>query len=171
MTYRFKKPPRIELGHSISSSLNELILNMRDYEKDKDYLNPCGYRTVCGYSIPDWQRPLVWTEEQQISLIESLWRGIPIGSYSINHYNVEDDRLKNIVIDGQQRLYTIERYFTDQLIVFGARWCDVDPIDQRFFKNNRFEKYEVKSSDRTFLTTYYNHMNFSGVKHNLNQKA
>lgn len=129
------------------------------------YAGPDFYgRKVMGFRLPEWQRPLVWTEAQMIRLIESIWRGIPIGSYSY----VENDDLTTdgLLIDGQQRMYALERYFDNRFTVLGYFWNQLTRVDQRAFLVSRhFPCYIVRSSDEIFLREYYNLMNFGGTAH------
>lgn len=56
---------------------------------------------------PDFQRsPDLWDDEEQSRLIESLIIKIPLPSFYFDY--TDDDKL--IVVDGQQRLYTIKRF-------------------------------------------------------------
>lgn len=50
---------------------------------DDDPIRPLrdGERRLAGFILPPFQRPPVWTEEQKVRLIESIWDGIPTGSY------------------------------------------------------------------------------------------
>ena len=160
---KFAPPEKIDIGRFENRCIQELLLNLETAERDADLINPLGLPTVCGYNIPPWQRGLVWTLDQNIALIESIWRGIPIGSYSVNHWEVKDQSLTNIVIDGQQRLNAIQCYFEDEFDVFGAKWSQVGQIDQRRFKSCHFPKFEVKSIDLNYLKNYYNLMNFAGT--------
>lgn len=54
--------------------------------------------------VPSYQRQFVWSEEQQLSLIQSILDGVPIGSIFISKR--KDDSCYDIV-DGQQRLKSI----------------------------------------------------------------
>lgn len=54
--------------------------------------------------VPSYQRQFVWSEEQQLSLIQSILDGVPIGSFFISKR--KDDSCYDIV-DGQQRLKSI----------------------------------------------------------------
>ena len=73
-------PERVQLGQYMAST----VVNAIGQWRDPDVKNPQGLRTVMGYLLPTWQRPLVWTTDQKVKLIESLWRGINIGTYTFN---------------------------------------------------------------------------------------
>jgi hypothetical protein len=77
--------------------------------------------------IPVFQREYVWTDEQIMSLLDSIYRGYPVGSLllwstkeKLNHErdvggfelpNTPEDYPVNYVLDGQQRLTTLYGVF------------------------------------------------------------
>ncbi len=62
---------------------------------------------------PDFQRSYVWKTKQQIRLIESILLGIPLPAFYFN----QDKNGAQQVIDGVQRLTTIKRFMSDQLVL------------------------------------------------------
>lgn len=83
-----------------------------------------------GFWLPNIQRPFVWTEEQICRLFDSILRQYPISTLLIwkttsgirrrsfidawrdtlrlsDFYKPQDDRKKNLVLDGQQRLQSL----------------------------------------------------------------
>ena len=67
------------------------------------------------FEIPTFQRGLVWTQNQMITLIDSVYRGIPINSLYIwncegiwTKDGTESDADTQFVIDGQQRLTALK---------------------------------------------------------------
>jgi hypothetical protein len=88
-------------------------------------------------ALPPWQRPVVWTEAQQILLLDSLVRGVSIGAITLWHppHNTKieaRDFLRypvkpqaQFVIDGQQRLSTLlaaDRGDLDHFRWDGQQW-------------------------------------------------
>jgi hypothetical protein len=77
--------------------------------------------------IPVFQRQFIWTDEQIISLLDSIYRGFPVGSLlmwstkeELNHERnvggfmlpvTPDDYPVNYILDGQQRLTTLYGVF------------------------------------------------------------
>ena len=88
--------------------------------------------------IPDFQRDYVWNskdEEKPSRLIESLLLNMPIP----NFYFAEDETLKYSVIDGQQRIKTVYRFFEDEFKLTGLdfkkelegkKYSELDEIDR-----------------------------------------
>lgn len=133
--------------------------------------NPLGLRVVMGYFLPTWQRPLVWTEEQKVRLIESAWKGLSIGTYTYNRARLGSP-YDNLLIDGQQRLHAIECYLNDEFPVFGYRWSEVTKVDRRVWEMTiHFRSYITETENETYLRDYYNLMNFGGTAHKETERA
>ena len=67
------------------------------------------------FEIPTFQRDFVWTRDQMITLIDSVYRGIPINSlYTWNCEGIpmktgtESNKNIQLVVDGQQRLTSLK---------------------------------------------------------------
>lgn len=158
-----KMPPRVRLGEMIQAT----VMNATHYSRHNDHT---AERMVLGFRLPYWQRPLVWSDSQMISFLESLWLGIPVGTYSYvqNH----DPKTDGLLIDGQQRMTAIERYINDGFPVFGYHWSQVTQTDRRRFEvSTVWPCYIVSSSDEEYLKSYYNLMNFGGTAHTEGQRA
>ena len=160
-------PDRLSLGEHMNTTVISPLHNWENSAPD-----PYGRRTVMGYPLPDWQRGLVWTEAQSIRLIESLWLGMNIGTFTVNYSPSYSGRLDRILIDGQQRMWALEQYLSDAFPVFGYRWGEVTEVDRRAFTLSRhFGSYITKSDDEAYLRGYYDLMNFGGVAHTDDQRA
>lgn len=160
-------PRPMQLGEYMASTTATPIFNWRD----KDTENVHGYREVMGYFLPPWQRGLVWTRAQQIRLIESLWLGLNIGTYTFNRA-AHGSKFDNLLIDGQQRMWALQCYLSDEFQVFGFLWSEVTQADRRGFEYSRhFHCYITKSEDEQYLRDYYNTMNFGGVAHKESERA
>ncbi|MBN6740538.1 DUF262 domain-containing protein [Acidithiobacillus sp. MC6.1] len=169
--------------HSLSYSISLLIRSLREYIEDpkKAQTNyPWAARFVCGYPVPDFQRPICWTDEQQIRFITSVWMYAPLGSHMVNGWKMSDgktfDRFSEALLDGQQRLFAIERYILDQIAVPDENgtpclWGDLDRSEQRRFGNRIFTREEVSIFDEGQLRKLYDLRNFSGVAHTADQRA
>ena len=103
-------------------------------------------------------------------LIESIWLGLNIGTYTFNRSH-ENPAFDNLLIDGQQRLVSIQEYLSDGLEVFGYRWSSLSRPEQRSFEGRHFHCFITKSTDETYLRGYYDMMNFGGTAHEESQRA
>ena len=159
-----KMPKELTLGQHMASCLLQPIMEWNDGK----YLT--GGRSVMGYNLPTWQRPFVWTQDQSRKLIESIWLGLNIGTYTFNRsYNRPE--YDNLLIDGQQRLKAIQDYLSNEFQVFGYHWGDLDRSEQRRFEVCHFHCYITSSEDEVYLRNYYNMMNFGGVAHKESERA
>lgn len=57
--------------------------------------------------LPNYQRPLVWSNEQKNNFLGNISRGFPFGSLLLYRYDASD---KFTLIDGQQRYTTLQEY-------------------------------------------------------------
>ena len=109
---------------------------------------------------PRYQRDYVWNAENQEALIDSIFNQIGIGSlifsrhagYNykdseevVTYINLDGNEVKipkkndytSAVIDGQQRLTTLWRFYTNQFQYRGHYFTDLDFRDQHNFVNSQ----------------------------------
>ena len=161
-------PKAMDLGRHVASCVGQAMF---EWEGWKQKAGTDSARFVMGYRLPSWQRQFVWTEQQSIKLIESLWLGLNIGSYTFNRDREVDSEYDNLLIDGQQRMKAIEDYLSDKFPVFGLKWSDTTVVDKRVFGNLHFHCYITETTDDGYLRNYYNMMNFGGVAHKESDRA
>lgn len=68
--------------------------------------------------IPDYQREMTWDEERQSKFIESVFLGLPIPPIfiaDINEQENEEDEARLEIIDGTQRIRTLNRFINNEL--------------------------------------------------------
>lgn len=94
-------------------------------------------------AIPEIQRPFVWKSSKVRDLIDSLYKGYPIGyiiSWRNHNVKLKDGSLsegKKILIDGQQRITALRAAILDEYIVdkdYKRRKINIafNPISERF---------------------------------------
>lgn len=147
---------------------------------------PWAERFVMGLPLAPWQRDFKWSDEQCQRFIGSIWRGVHIGSYLMTEaaFRTEDAAfqgvqylpLTNMVIDGQQRLFAIEKYITGEIAspdVNGNAlfWNDVEIVDKRRFRHTIFSRGEIRNTDELYLRQYYDLLNFGGTPHEEYERA
>lgn len=166
-----KMPDRLDFGRSYSTVMAGPMMQLREWQQKPREVNPHGLRTVMGYCLPTWQRPLVWTDAQKIAFIESAWRGVNLGTYSYNQTRIGSP-FDNLLIDGQQRMNAIQCYLDDDFPVFGWHWSEVTIVDRRAWEMTTvFASYVTETEDESYLRNYYNTMNFSGTAHKESERA
>lgn len=164
-----KMPPRINLGKHANTSMAHCMMQYRNWKAGD--VNTHGRRTVMGFVLPDWQRGLVWTEQQKIAFIESAWLGISIGTYAYNRAPM-DSPYDYLLIDGQQRMSAIQDYVDDAFPVFGCLWSEVASADERRWSmSTAFSSYCTETEDEQVLRNYYNLTNFGGTAHSETERA
>jgi len=63
---------------------------------------------------PPYQRKSVWTNYKKQSLMDSLFRRYYIPKLVIREVRLDDDRTVNEIIDGQQRITTVQSFFRSE---------------------------------------------------------
>lgn len=168
-------------------TLNELHDGALAFRRDPSSLRqlyPWADRFVCGMPLAPWQRPVVWDVQMQSRFIDALWARVDTGSYMVNAW-VEFDPaspvsrtlyLSEIVIDGQQRLTSLERYFNDEIAataIDGRKllFSEITEVDRRFFKNRAFPRASINTNDEQLLREAYDMRAFGGIRHTEDQRA
>ena len=124
------------------------------------------------------QRPYVWELYQQREFIMSILLEKPIESLvvvqEIKDYTNRDDQV-NLVIDGKQRLMTIQKFVHNEFsIIINGRelyWKDFDKESRMYFKSrantlsaNVYYSYpDCKVTDE-MLVILFNYYNFAGTQ-------
>jgi uncharacterized protein with ParB-like and HNH nuclease domain len=81
---------------------------------------------------PDYQRDLVWTSEQKVSLINSIFNHIDIGKFTFIKHDYSRDLFLEI-LDGKQRLTTICEFYEDRFTYRGKKFSELSVRDQNHF--------------------------------------
>jgi len=103
-----------------------------------------GLRTGRLTKSPYFQRNLVWRDTHKREFIETILMGLPFPQIFLarGKINVATMESYNCVVDGQQRLTSIEEYVDNQLLVQGQHFKDLSPEEQEAFL-----KYQVAVID------------------------
>ncbi|MDO8723302.1 MAG: DUF262 domain-containing protein [Syntrophales bacterium] len=108
---------------------------------------------------PPYQRKDVWSTKKQQALLDSLFRGFYIPRLVLREVRLSDDRVVREVVDGQQRITTVQLFFADKLKLpaslatldprlGGMRYSELpDEIRKYAFKNLKFETDIIKGID------------------------
>lgn len=67
--------------------------------------------------IPDYQREMAWDDERQSKFIESVLLGLPIPYIFVADISESEDLARLEIIDGTQRIRTLTRFITNELIL------------------------------------------------------
>jgi len=122
-----------------------------------------GERRLGRFILPPFQRPAVWAQAQQIRFLESLWGGLPLGSYVWNRsYDAPTD---GWLLDGQQRWGALIAYTADEFPVFGYRYSELSPPERRGFNNRPFACELTGMADVAACVDVYDRLAYGGTPH------
>lgn len=90
--------------------------------------------TTYKLKIPDFQRSFVWKKQKKVQLLESLFKGFPIGAITL-YKDVEC----YYIIDGLQRINTLTEYLTNpnSIISFRDYYKEIADEIEKFILKNR----------------------------------
>lgn len=124
-----------------------------------------GERWLGRFILPPFQRPPVWTREQQIKLIESVWLELPIGVFIYNQPSNMSHPTDQWLIDGQQRITALLAYVADEFPVFGYRYSEITEIDRRMFQCKHFPCVQLAMTDAAAMEDIYMRLAYGGTPH------
>lgn len=130
-----------------------------------------GERQLYSLLLPPWQRPPVWTLEQQTRYVENVFLGYPPGQYVTNGPDYENSGSKPMsgwLIDGQQRITALGAFWQNKLPVFGSmHFDDLSKSEQRNrFMHVTFPALELDYiDDEQILKDIYYRLAFGGTAH------
>lgn len=110
---------------------------------------------------PDYQRDYVWTEDDKVALINSIFSGIDIGKFAYADNSVSEHFLYEIV-DGKQRLQTIIDFYENRFAYKGKYFNELSHRDQDYFENYSVSVADVRNVDRNTVMKYFVAMNSQG---------
>lgn len=125
-----------------------------------------GERQLGKFVLPAFQRGLVWTDHQQVRFIESVWDGLPLGTYVVNSDDDRPDRpFDGWLLDGQQRWHALSRYAAGELKVYGARFPDIRQMDQLRFLMREFTALVTELTTLEACREVYERLAYGGTPH------
>jgi hypothetical protein len=120
-----------------------------------------------GFKIPEYQRDLVWSPENEVNLIDTMLKGMPVGLFIFNKKHTEDyaDSWINVV-DGQQRLNTIKKFMNDEITdSFGRCYSDISSIERSRFNNISISVVIMDDASEKDEIKAYIQANDTGINH------
>jgi len=163
-----KMPNPLLSGRNLNKPIADLI--KKDEERG-DEENQIGK-----FVLPHWQRDSVWETERRVSFVESIWLGFHLGSIVVTDFEFKNDELtwkSDLLLDGQQRLRSVELYLNDEFKVFNYYWSDLERPEQRMFMNTPIATTIIDPTkyDEEQLADIYDRLNFGGVPHKESERA
>lgn len=166
-------PPFKRLGMKRDFDIERLVYKRSSLESKQVTWSE---RSVMGLYLPDWQRGFVWDLDRQVRFIESLYLDMYSGVYVVNAFEYDDEtalpiKFSGALLDGQQRITTIERYLDDEFKVFGLYWSELSKSEQRRFMDIPFPCVETNVWDEEVLRDISDRLAYGGVLNDPSCKA
>lgn len=163
-------PDRFLGGSTLNYSVDHLI---GGGEWKMEHRRPLaeGERALGWLILPPFQRPRVWTLEQKVKLIESVWLELPIGAYVYNQTGVYKHPTDRWLVDGQQRISTLLEYVDDGFAVYGYRWSELSALERSIFGSKTFPAIQLDITDPAMLEDIYNRLAYGGTAHEPKEPA
>lgn len=147
-----------------ANNLNSPICEMFERNRHADRPLREGERRLGGYILPPFQRPPVWTQAQQIRLIESVWGGIPIGAY-VHNQNLHRREVDGWLLDGQQRVTAILAYVAGDFPVLGWWYPDLPHPDRFCFETTPITQLQTCLNTEAECLDVYDRLAYGGTAH------
>lgn len=143
---------------------------------------PWAARFVMGMPVPSWARGLEWNLGQKSRFISAIWSGGDLGSYLTNDWYESESggralaENSEILIDGQQRLHSLEGYLLDRLAIPDAQgqpriWSELGNCERKRFLSTIFTHVRVSSGDEAALRRTYDLCAQGVVPRSFDQRA
>lgn len=95
---------------------------------------------------PSYQRDFVWTEEEKVALIDSIYHGVDIGKFVFVHLGYSGEYGYE-VLDGKQRLNALCEFYENRFPYKGVYFDEMSGADR-----NHFRGYNVSYAEYHDLT-------------------
>lgn len=112
---------------------------------------------------PDYQRDLVWTTEQKLALIDSVFNNIDIGKFTFIKHDYHREFFLEI-LDGKQRLSTLCEFYEDRFAWRGKKFSELCAVDARHFSGFPIIQGEVSEITEQQIYKLFVKMNTSGTQ-------
>lgn len=112
---------------------------------------------------PEYQRGNVWSLEDKVALIDSIFNDIEIGRIVLMKRDFSESRQNSYeIIDGKQRLTALVEFFEDRFQYKGLFYSQMHPQDQNHFENKQLAIIETPQLSREEVLEYFVRLNTAG---------
>ena len=118
---------------------------------------------------PEYQRGNVWNDAQKLSLIDSIFKNIDIGKFTVikrpwgNNPNKPETQLLYEMLDGKQRLTALFEFYCGRFKYKGKYFYELHPRDQGHFKHYRISYAECDPLTKEQKLRYFLKLNTGGT--------
>ena len=107
-------------------------------------------------TVPEYQRQYVWKHAKQMSLIDTVYRGYPIPAILVT----QDHQNRYSIQDGQQRLETFYRFYSNQFQdADGKHYRDLADDQKRQFLGYMIPIIDITGASREDESSIYDRLN------------
>ncbi|KKX68103.1 DUF262 domain-containing protein [Pseudomonas putida] len=143
---------------------------------------PWAVRFVMGMPVATWARGLEWNLGQKSRFISAVWSGGDLGCYLTNDWYEPEiagralAENSEILIDGQQRLHSLEEYLLNRLAIPDAQgqpriWSELGNGERKRFLSTIFTHARVSSGDEVALRKTYDLCAMGVMPRSMDQRA
>lgn len=154
---KFKDIPKFPRStYSVNVDVRYVMQTLEDWGKD----------TTPVILNPEWQRGHVWKKRQQISYLEYFFMGGKTGRdiyFNCSSW-MAGFNTPIYCLDGLQRITAIQRFFDNEIPVFGTLYRDYEDSPRLIDSTFIFHVLEIESK-KELLRIYYD-FNAGGTPHN-----
>ena len=142
---------------------NDSHVQIRFYNNDIDSLMSKVYHSGVDFN-PNYQRDLVWSMEQKLSLMDSIFNNIEIGKFTFIKHDYSPERVFYYeILDGKQRLSTICEFYEDRFAYRGKKFSELCGRDANHFTGFPIVQGEVGEITEQQIYKLFVKMNTSGT--------
>lgn len=110
---------------------------------------------------PVYQREHVWSVEDKVELIDSIFNNRSIGSYILCH-NGYGEGYGYEVLDGKQRIQALIDFVEDKFTYKGLLFSELNRMEVHHFENFNFPRAEIRNSNLEQKIRTFIHVNTTG---------
>lgn len=139
-----------EIGTTTANEDHNLIKN-EDFRLD--YSQRClnGLLTMVYHfgldTSPEYQREYVWSDEDKVALIDSIFHNVDIGKFTFVHMGYEN-KYGYEIMDGKQRLKAITDFYENRFSYKGLYFKDLSNHEKFHFTNYSVSYAELRDTTK-----------------------
>ena len=118
------------------------------------------YRWNIDYN-PFYQRDYVWSLEDKIELIKSIFNNIDIGKFAFIENEVTD-KYDYEILDGKQRLNALIEFYEDGFMYEGKYFSELSTMDKSHLLGHNVSVGEVRNYSNEKKLRYFYNLNAKG---------
>jgi len=114
---------------------------------------------------PEYQRELVWDENREHALLDSIFNNIEIGKFAFIHLEFKGDPTAPCyeILDGKQRLNTIIKFTEGRIKYKGKTIFEMNGVDRHHFENYSISVGELRNATKKQVYEYFLKLNTGGI--------